>query len=279
MEINKNVRDRIFAAADALFLEAERRNFPTVDAVRKRASVNMNDASTGMKEWRRLQTATLEDVPNQLPAELSASCVTAVSALWKEATAMANESLRAAQAGWEAERSQINDLSRQMAVAYDLQSDELKQAGAEIEKLKADIESLLKDLAVAKKERDSADRDRGAAEVKAFEIGRRADDLRAELERAHADSATVRAEIAAVRAAYDEQLGKIRDQARRHLDNERELADRDKARSEETLRLALQEGAQLRSSLVAALTATAPRKNRTRQVPNGGVSDPANPNT
>ena len=56
MELTKDTRDRIFAAADSLYEQAGRAAFPTVDAVRKTAKVNMNDASAGMKEWRRAQT-------------------------------------------------------------------------------------------------------------------------------------------------------------------------------------------------------------------------------
>ena len=55
MELTKETRDRIYAAADALFEQNGRDAFPTVDAVRKAARVNMNDASSGMKEWRRAQ--------------------------------------------------------------------------------------------------------------------------------------------------------------------------------------------------------------------------------
>ncbi|HID8156977.1 TPA: DNA-binding protein [Pseudomonas aeruginosa] len=57
MELNKETRDRIFAAADELFEQGDRESFPTVDAVRRAARVNMNDASAGMREWRRQRTA------------------------------------------------------------------------------------------------------------------------------------------------------------------------------------------------------------------------------
>lgn len=40
--------------------------FPTVDAVRKHAKVNMNDASVGMKDWRRAQTAQVMTVAVQV---------------------------------------------------------------------------------------------------------------------------------------------------------------------------------------------------------------------
>ena len=55
MDPSQDARDRIFKAADALYDQAGREVFPTVDAVRKAAKVNMNEASTVMKEWRRTQ--------------------------------------------------------------------------------------------------------------------------------------------------------------------------------------------------------------------------------
>ena len=67
MELNKDIRDRILAAADALYDQAGRASFPTVDSVRKVAKVNMNDAATTMKEWRRAQTAQAAPVAITVP--------------------------------------------------------------------------------------------------------------------------------------------------------------------------------------------------------------------
>ena len=104
MELAKDTRDRIFAAADSLYEQAGRAAFPTVDAVRKVARVNMNDASAGMKEWRRAQTAQAAPVAVQVPEAVQQASSAALASLWKEAQELANESLRAAQAGWDAER-------------------------------------------------------------------------------------------------------------------------------------------------------------------------------
>ena len=99
MELTKDTRDRIFAAADSLYEQAGRAAFPTVDAVRKTARVNMNDASAGMKDWRRAQTAQAAPVAVQVPEAVMQASSAALSALWQEAQELANESLRAAQAG------------------------------------------------------------------------------------------------------------------------------------------------------------------------------------
>jgi colicin import membrane protein len=258
VEANTIARDRIFAAADYLYAEAERRSFPTVDAVRKRALVNMNDASSVMKEWRRAQTRTFPQVATQLPAELNASCSAALGALWSEATTMANESLRAAQASWDAGRREADDLSRQLAVAYDAQATELADARSQIEKLQVKFNELNSDLAAARQAVEAADRDRLAAiniareaEVKAIEVGRRADDLRFELEHARGELVRERADITATRIAHGEQMQQLHDQVKRDLAYEREKVEHEKERLQATLGRAQEEAAELRGQLAA----------------------------
>lgn len=231
MEISTNARERIFAAADALYVEAERRVPPTVDSVRKRALVNMNDACTGMKEWRRLQTATLDQIPHQMPVQLTVSCTAALAALWKEATTMANESLRAAQAGWDTDQSELNDLLRQMALAYDLQASDLEVANGDISKLQSEAATTFRDMTAAKaalnaanEARVTAFNDAKVAHVRALETGCRAEALRGELERAHEECIRAREETAFCRAAHAEQIEQLRIQARRDVDQERERA-------------------------------------------------------
>jgi colicin import membrane protein len=274
MEINKSARDRIFAAADFLYAETERKNFPTVDAVRKRALVNMNDASSVMKEWRRAQTTTFQQIPNQIPIELNASCTAALGALWSEATTMANESLRAAQAGWDVERREIEDLSRQLAVAYDLQATELADAQSQIVHLQAQFDAMKSDMTAARQAVEAAKRDRLAvvniareAEVKALEIGRRTNDLRSELDHARAELVRERAEITACRIDHNDQMQHLRDQAKRDLAYEREKVEREKERIQIVLGLAKEEAAELRGRLGATRPSSASVK-RTK-VPDG----------
>ncbi|RNK57918.1 DNA-binding protein, partial [Xanthomonas vasicola] len=79
-----------------MFEQSGREVFPTVDAVRKVAKVNMNDASTAMKEWRRAQARPAPVV--QVPEAVQQVASTAVLALWQAAQDAANDALRAAQA-------------------------------------------------------------------------------------------------------------------------------------------------------------------------------------
>ncbi|KEZ95099.1 chromosome segregation protein SMC, partial [Xanthomonas vasicola pv. vasculorum NCPPB 895] len=125
MEMNRDTRDRIFAAANQLYEAAGRKAFPTVDAVRKAAKVNMNDANAGMKEWRRAQTAQAAPIAVQVPEAVQQLHGQGLAALWQAAIDQASESLRAAQAGWEAERAELDALNKQLGDAYDAQAAEL----------------------------------------------------------------------------------------------------------------------------------------------------------
>lgn len=258
MEMSQSVRDRIFAAADTMYAETNRSRFPTVDAVRKRAGVNMNDASSCMKEWRRSQASATNPAPPQLPAELQTTCMTAVSTVWEEATKIAFEALRAAQAGWESERAELDELSRQMAAAYDLQAAELAAAQAEIAQLKGQLEAASSNtgkiqaaLDAAEKERSLADRAASEAAVRAHEINKRADELQQGLTYARDEASKVRAEMEGLRVAHAEQVERVRVDAKGDLENERARCERERERYQTAATQALAEAAQYRGKLEA----------------------------
>lgn len=252
MDTSTGIRDRIFAAADALHAETGRRNFPTVDAVRKRAQVNMNDASTCMKEWRRAQTSTVTAVPAQLPPALQEKCNAALAGLWKEATDIANDALRTAQAGWEVERADNEVLSRQMADACDSQAAELERAYAEIkaltlrtEETSGEIIKLKLSQAAAERNRESAVQALAEAQAKVLEVGQRVDEMRSERDSARAETSAIRSELASLHASYLEQIEKIRTDARRDIEADRERAEREGERLQNAITLALQHATEL----------------------------------
>lgn len=216
MELAKDTRDRIFAAADSLYEQAGRTVFPTVDAVRKTAKVNMNDASAGMKEWRRAQTTQAAPVAVQVPEAVQQASGAALAALWQSAQELANESLRAAQAGWDGERAEADTLTRQMADAYETQAVELEAAQGEIARLKAAAEESAVGLAQLLGEMEDTRRELGAAKVAAeradartVEIELRVADLRAELDHAHRDTEQARAAVTAAAGELDQVRGAL----------------------------------------------------------------------
>lgn len=211
MDLAKETRDRIFVAADSLYEQAGRAAFPTVDAVRKTAKVNMNDASAGMKEWRRAQTAQASPVAVLVPEAVQQASSAALAALWHEAQELANESLRAAQAGWDAERAEADTLNKQMADAYEDQATELLAAQGRIAELEAAAQQAAGEIAGVRQELEEAghalmsERQRAAvAEQRAEEIERRAADLRTELDRARQDLQGARQEVVQVRGELAE---------------------------------------------------------------------------
>ena len=212
MELNKDIRDRILTAADALYEQAGRTSFPTVDSVRKVAKVNMNDAAATMKEWRRAQTAQAAPVAITVPEAVHQLHSQALAALWQSAQNTANESLRAAQAGWEAERAEADTINKQLGDAYDGQGAELDAANRRIDELTAKYQAeqqrstdLAQQFEETQKATLVAENRAAIAEQRAVEIERRAGDLRAELDLAHQDAVQTRTELADLRQAQQEQ--------------------------------------------------------------------------
>ena len=179
------VRERIVSAAAELFEQSGRQVLPTVDAVRRTARVDMNAASSVMKEWRRAQTAQAAPVVVAVPEPVQQAGSAAVAAIWLQAQELANESLRNAQAAWETERSELDAMRQELAEAFERQAIELDAAGAALAAEKAAAEKQAQELADAVSRADKAD-------ARIAEIEHRATDLRAELDRAHADADRLR---------------------------------------------------------------------------------------
>lgn len=136
--IPADVRDRVIAAAADLFAESGGQTMPTVDAVRRVARVDMNAASSVMKEWRRAQTAQAAPVAVVVPASVQQASSTAIAAIWQQAQELANESLRSAQAAWEAERAELEAMRQELAEAFERQAGELDKAQADVDRLRAE---------------------------------------------------------------------------------------------------------------------------------------------
>lgn len=126
MSIQSDVKDRIFAAADRLYTEAGRESFPTVDAVRREAKVDMNSASAAMKEWRKAQTAAPVAVAVAVPEALGKASAELIASVWTQATSLANESLKSAEAAWALERAEADALRAELSEAHDAQSAEIE---------------------------------------------------------------------------------------------------------------------------------------------------------
>ncbi len=187
--IPADVRERVIQAAAELYEQNGRQSLPTVDQVRRAARVDMNAASSIMKEWRRSQTVQAAPVAVNVPEVVSQANSTALAALWQQAQELANESLRAAQAAWDIERAELDAMRQELADAYETQAAELDQvkSAAEVAGQAADAaaQQAAQELASVRGELAQATTRAERAEATAAEAEKRVGDLRDELAKAH----------------------------------------------------------------------------------------------
>lgn len=181
MDISQETRERIVNAANQLYEQAGRLDFPTVDAVRRVSKTNMNDASAVMKEWRRMQTATAAPVAVAVPERVQQASQTAIAALWSEAQGIATEALQAAQADWEKERAEAETLRGELSAAFEAQAVELDAAQVRIAELECAAAVVAHQTTELRDELAAAIERAHTAAARAVEIERRADDLKAAL--------------------------------------------------------------------------------------------------
>jgi len=186
--IPSDVRDRIVAAAVSLFEQAGRTDFPTVDQVRRMARVDMNAASTVMREWRRQQTAQATPVAITIPEAVQASHTQALAALWLQAQELANENLRSAQAAWDTERSETDALRHELATAFESQAAELEAVQEQLTEAQSASETAAAAFAAAldalRAELAATTTRAERAEARLGEIEKRADGLQIERDQA-----------------------------------------------------------------------------------------------
>lgn len=124
--IATDIKSRIFEAADRLYEGLGRESFPTVDAVRREAKTDMNAASAAMKEWRKAQTAAPVAVAVAVPETLGKAAAELIADVWTQATGLANESLKTAEAAWAVERTEADTLRSELAESHDAQTREIE---------------------------------------------------------------------------------------------------------------------------------------------------------
>lgn len=197
--IPADVRERIIAAASELFENSGRLIMPTVDAVRRAARVDMNAASSVMKEFRRAQIASTAPMAVVVPESLQQASSAALASVWQQAKELANESLRSSQAAWETERAELDSLRHELAEAFELQVRELSAAEASLKAKQTFAEQQGQELIAMQLQLADAVTRADKTEALNAEIGHRAADLRSGLDRAHADAERLRTEYTQAR--------------------------------------------------------------------------------
>ena len=198
--IPADVRERVIAAAVDLYELAGRERFPTVDAVRRLSRADMNAVSAVMKEWRQAQTTQAAPVAVAVPEAIQQANAAAVAALWVNATELANQSLRSAQAGWEKERVELDDLRVELANSYEAQAAEFETTKKQLADNEAKTAEHAQELAAVRQREAEAINRAERSEARISEIEHRAADLRGELDRALAETERQRLELSEARA-------------------------------------------------------------------------------
>ncbi|EEK0721417.1 KfrA protein [Salmonella enterica subsp. enterica serovar Muenchen] len=255
MALSQDMRERIFAAADALFAASETGEFPNVEAVRQESRAGMNYVVEAMKEWRQNQRRQVMTVRDPLPPELHTMIQEAGQHFWTSARQLANESLDAARSAFESEKNDLIQLSAEQSAAFERQATELAitlERLAELERLAAaageNEREMSRTLEATREARQRAEQEAALSRLQAEENARRADELRAELEHAHREAGAAAADARTVTEALRgdaERLRTERDRAQQRL----EQAGEEITRLTEQLTAARGETAALQTAL------------------------------
>ena len=117
--IPTEISNRIIAAADVLYAQLGGERFPTVDAVRRLSSADMNAATVVMRQWRKTQSLVPVGNVEPVPEVLQQAYASATAGLWQVATELANQTLSNALAARATERLEMEGLQSELATSYD----------------------------------------------------------------------------------------------------------------------------------------------------------------
>lgn len=247
--IPTDVRERVITAADELYQQAGRERFPTVDAVRRQSRADMNTVSMLMKEWRQAQTTQAVAVAVMVPEAVSQAHAAALAAMWQQATELANQSLRSAQAGWEAERLDLDDMRAELSASFEAQAAELDATKVRLNEVLARLEeeqihhaseiTRFEKTSAELKAQLAASAERAhTAEARTIEIERRVEDLKATAAAAQDAHKTLAARL-------DTAVNELAAADQAHADQRKTAADR-MIKIEEELNQARKEAAAAR---------------------------------
>lgn len=238
-DIAPDIVRRITDAADQLFDEAGRNALPNVDAVRRRAHANMNHVSLVMRTWRDQHKSQQPASDELLPDALRQQCNTLILNLWRAANTIANDHLALAQAAWDTEKAEQEELRAQLAAAFDEQAAEVRDTASTLARVREELQA---DTAV-----------KGALEQRTIAAEAESTANARVLRQAQNEIAELRKLLGAAQSSNDQLTQQLHEQATRHAAaTERNLADQ--TRYAEQLGQARQEAAELRIRLSEAAT-------------------------
>jgi len=179
-------KDQILQAADQL---AAAGTPPTLAAVRSAVGggsyTTINEA---LKEWKAKQQAAVMPLREPAPEGISKRLDEVGAEVWAVALELANARLTSEREALEATRVQLETAQQEATELADQLSAELEKLQANYEQAMTDLETVSTHLGQARHENATLSRQLATTEARAEETTKRADDLKAELQHAHAAS-------------------------------------------------------------------------------------------
>lgn len=148
-ENNNPAIQKIHRAATELYLANGKSSFPTVAQVRAAAKTDMNTTSEAMKLWRNQQEQKAQAAPIQVPEAVQRAAGEAVASIWQIAQSLANEALHTAQKGWEKDKAETDQITKEIAEEFDRQAVQLESVLSENGKLTDEFNKLKAEHSIA----------------------------------------------------------------------------------------------------------------------------------
>ena len=183
-------KDLIFQAADQLTAAGES---STMAAVRKLlGGGSYTTINEGLKEWKAKQQAVVMPLREPAPEGISKRLDDVGAEIWAIALELANARLTSEREALEATRIQLETAHQEATELADQLSAELETLQAQHLQATKDLQSVSTALETLRQENATLSRQLATTEARAEETTKRADDLKAELQHAHAENTAQR---------------------------------------------------------------------------------------
>ncbi|OQX11013.1 MAG: hypothetical protein BWK73_18680 [Thiothrix lacustris] len=183
-------KDQIHQAANQLTAAGES---ATMAAVRKLlGGGSYTTINEGLKEWKAKQQATVTPIREPAPEGISKRLDDVGAEIWAIALELANARLTSEREALEATRVQLETAQQEATELADQLSGELETLQAQHQQATEALQTASAALERAKQENATLNRQLATTEARAEETTKRADDLKAELQHAHAENTVQR---------------------------------------------------------------------------------------
>jgi len=183
-------KDQILQAADQL---AAAGTAPTLAAVRSAVGggsyTTINEA---LKEWKAKQQTAVMPLREPAPEGISKRLDEVGAEVWAIALELANARLTSEREALEATRQQLETAQQEATELADQLSAELEALQAQHRQTSDDLQAASTTIETLRQENASLSRQLATTEARAEETTKRADDLKAELQHAHAENTAQR---------------------------------------------------------------------------------------